>query len=100
MTQAIFSVAVFLALLAVLPLLLKWVKARAAGAVPAGASVSRLVSAIAVGPQQRVVTVEVGSRDSRVWLVLGVTAQSVSCLHCLPVPEAGSLAAIAPDPGP
>ena len=100
MTQAIFSVAVFLALLAMLPWLLKWVKARAAGALPSGASVSRLVSAIAVGPQQRVVTVEVGSRDNRIWLVLGVTAQSVSCLHCLPMPEAGLPSAIASDPGP
>jgi len=40
---------------------------------------------VAVGPQQRVVTVEVGPEGARTWLVLGVTAQQVSCLHVLPV---------------
>jgi flagellar protein FliO/FliZ len=44
-----------------------------------------VLSAVAVGPQQRVVTVEVGPEHARTWLVLGVTAQQVSCLHVLPV---------------
>ena len=51
----------------------------------AAGAASRVVSAVAVGPQQRVVTVEVGPEHARTWLVLGVTAQQVSCLHVLPV---------------
>ncbi|WP_208507883.1 flagellar biosynthetic protein FliO, partial [Variovorax paradoxus] len=50
----------------------------------AGGSASRLLSAVAVGPQQRVVTVEVGPEGARTWLVLGVTGQSITCLHTLP----------------
>ena len=42
-----------------------------------------LVSALALGPQQRVVTVEVGPQNARVWLVLGVTQQSIQCLHTM-----------------
>ena len=29
------------------------------------------------------VTVEVGPEGRRVWLTLGVTAQSITCLHCV-----------------
>lgn len=45
---------------------------------------SRVVSTVAVGPNQRVVTVEVGPESARVWLVLGVTPQSIQCLHTCP----------------
>jgi flagellar protein FliO/FliZ len=31
-----------------------------------------------------VVTVEVGPEGARTWLVLGVTAQSINCLHVMP----------------
>jgi flagellar biogenesis protein FliO len=40
---------------------------------------------LAVGPHQRVVTVEVGPVGQRVWLTLGVTAQGISSLHCATV---------------
>ncbi|MBI3531635.1 MAG: hypothetical protein CK604_10315 [Curvibacter sp. PD_MW3] len=80
MTQTIVSVAVFLVLLALLPLGIRWIQRRApGGASTAGAA--KIVSAIAVGPHQRVVTVEVGPEDARTWLVLGVTAQNITCLH-------------------
>ena len=46
-----------------------------------GAVSSKVISAVAVGPHQRVVTVEVGPEDARVWLTLGVTAQNITCLH-------------------
>jgi flagellar protein FliO/FliZ len=39
---------------------------------------------MAVGPQQRVLTVEVGPENARTWLVLGVTGQTITCLHTLP----------------
>ena len=51
---------------------------------------ARLVSALALGPQQRVVTVEVGPQNARVWLVLGVTQQSIQCLHTMPAELAGA----------
>ncbi|MEO7108166.1 MAG: flagellar biosynthetic protein FliO, partial [Rhodoferax sp.] len=44
---------------------------------------SRFISALAVGPHQRVVTVEVGPEGKRVWLTLGVTSQNITCLHCV-----------------
>ena len=45
---------------------------------------SRVVGAMAIGPGQRLVTVEVGQGASRVWLVLGVTPQQITTLHTLP----------------
>jgi len=87
MTQSLLSVVVFIALLAMVPWALRWLKQRK-GMLPGtvAGSGSRVVSALGVGPQQRVVTVEVGPPEARVWLVLGVTAQSVNTLHTLPAP--------------
>jgi flagellar protein FliO/FliZ len=81
MTQSLISVGLFLALLACLPFAIKWVKIRSQGNVREVGGQSRFVSAVAVGPHQRVVTVEVGPEDARVWLTLGVTPQSITCLH-------------------
>ena len=84
--QSLISVAIFLALLACLPMLVKWLKQRSMvpGAREPGGQ-SRFISALAVGPHQRVVTVEVGPEGDRVWLTLGVTAQHISCFHSIPV---------------
>jgi flagellar protein FliO/FliZ len=90
MTQSLVSVGVFLALLVCLPFALKWVKQRVGGAAAEDSGQSRFISALAVGPHQRVVTVEVGPEGRRVWLTLGVTAQNISCLHCV---DANSLTA-------
>ncbi len=85
MTQQLLLVVVFLAALAALPWGLRWLRGRmVSNAVDAGGQ-SRFVSAVAVGPHQRVVTVEVGPEHDRVWLTLGVTAQSVALLHMAPV---------------
>lgn len=90
MTQSFVTVGLFIALMLMLPLLLRWLQRQRNGvlsatALPGG---SRLVSAVALGPQQRVVTVEVGPQDARTWLVLGVTGQSIICLHALPAERA------------
>jgi flagellar protein FliO/FliZ len=45
----------------------------------------RLISQLAIGPQQRVVVLEAGPIHERTHLVLGVTAQSIQCLHSTPV---------------
>lgn len=43
----------------------------------------RLVGALPIAQQQRIVTVEVGEGADRRWLVLGVTAQSITTLHTM-----------------
>jgi len=100
MVQSITWVAGFVILLALIPFGLKWIQRRSLSGLPGNAPVSRVVSAIAVGPHQRVVTVEVGPVGNRTWLILGVTAQTINCLHSvptesqpmtsLPMPEAAS----------
>jgi flagellar protein FliO/FliZ len=45
----------------------------------------RLISQLAIGPQQRVVVLETGPLNERTHLVLGVTAQSIQCLHSTPM---------------
>ena len=81
MTQTLVSVGLFVVLLALLPIALKWVQRRSVGGGSGVSSASRVITAVAVGPHQRVVTVEVGPEGSRTWLTLGVTAQAITCLH-------------------
>ena len=83
MTQSLITVVIFVLLLAMLPLALKWLAKRRQGGAGADLSSSRLISVLAVGPQQRVVTVEVGPPQARTWLELGVTQQSITTLHTL-----------------
>lgn len=85
MTQSLVSIVFFLVLLACLPMAIKWVKQRSGLRVEAENSQSKLISALAVGPHQRVVTVEVGPEGARQRLTLGVTPQSITCLHTAPV---------------
>ena len=95
MTQTLGIVVLFVAAMAALPWLVRRVQLRqAAGGATGGAS-SRVLSAVAVGPQQRVVTVEVGSEGARACLVLGVTAQSITCLHVMSPPAAEQSPAVA-----
>ncbi|MGE4330259.1 MAG: FliO/MopB family protein [Diaphorobacter sp.] len=95
-TQTLLLVVLFVGALAALPWLIRRLQQRQAGLQsPAGAA-ARVLSAVAVGPQQRVVTVEVGPAQQRTVLVLGVTAQQINCLHVLPAqPGAASGAAAA-----
>ena len=81
MSQSFLSVGIFLAAILCVPFAVKWFKSREQGNVTQVGGQSRVVSAIAVGPQQKVVTVEVGPQGNRVWLTLGVTGQSITCLH-------------------
>lgn len=67
--------------LALIPLGLKWLQQRMGVAATAASGAVKLVSVLAVGPHQRVVMVEVGPEHARVWLTLGVTAQSITCLY-------------------
>jgi len=55
----------------------------------------RRVAVLPLSPSQRLVTVEVGSGDSRCWLVLGVTPNSISTLHTM-LPQDENLPAVPP----
>ncbi len=92
MTQALLAVVLFMAGMAALPWLIRRLQQRQANAGAGQAMASKVVSAVAVGPQQRVVTVEVGPEHARTWLVLGVTAQQIHCLHVLPAAGASATA--------
>ena len=83
MTQTLLVVVLFVAAMAALPWLIRRLQQRQSGLFSAGGGVSKVLSAVAVGPQQRVVTVEVGPEHQRTVLVLGVTAQQINCLHVL-----------------
>ena len=80
----------FAAILALIPLAL-WLLRRSPLAARLGAGFSgasgqapvRLVAALALGPGQRIVTVEVGSGTERRWLVLGVGGAGISTLHAM-----------------
>jgi flagellar protein FliO/FliZ len=111
MSQTLALLVLFVGALALLPWLVRRLQQRRladTGAMGAGV---RVLAAVAVGPQQRVLTVEVGPEGARSWLVLGVTAQHISCLHVLqpgaqakagamPRPEAFGAPAAAPGPAP
>lgn len=80
-SQSLIPVGIFLALLVCLPFIVKWVKRRSETGSREPGGQARFISAVAVGPHQRVVTVEVGPDGARVWLTLGVTSQAITCLH-------------------
>lgn len=89
MWPTLILVALFVAAMACLPWLVRGLQQKnllprgmgmARGATPVPAQV---LGSLAIGPQQRVVTVQVGEGDEAVRLVLGVSAQQIQCLHVL-----------------
>jgi flagellar protein FliO/FliZ len=98
MNGSIMSLLWFVAIVAMIPVALWLVKRSPMGASlgAAGAAPARAVASLAIGAQQRVVTIEVGEGEERRWLVLGVTAQQITTLHTLaapPVPTDGATVA-------
>ena len=92
MTEAFGALAWFIAVVALIPLALWFLKR-----TPMGARLSlgpmKTVASLALSPAQRVVTVEVGSGEERRWLVLGVAAGGVSLLYTLTPPPDAALPA-------
>jgi flagellar protein FliO/FliZ len=86
MSLQLLPVILFLIALACLPFLIRWLKGRVPSSAKSITVQNRFVSAVAVGPHQRVVTVEVGPLNDRVWLTLGVSASGIQCLHTSKVP--------------
>ena len=88
----------FVAIIAMIPVALWLLKRTPAGAMYGGAGgnrVMRSVAALPLSASQRIVTVEVGQGDERRWLVLGVTAQSITTLHTM-TPQAEAAAGAVP----
>ena len=85
MGSAVSSMLWFAAIVAMIPLAL-WLLKRTPLASAQASGVMRTVAAVSISPSQRLVTVEVGEGDDRRWLVLGVTAQTITTLHTM-VPQ-------------
>ncbi len=76
----------FVLILALIPAALWLLKRSPLGKFSAGSAggAMRVVAALPLAANQRIVTVEVGSGDERRWLVLGVTPAGIHTLHTLP----------------
>jgi flagellar protein FliO/FliZ len=72
----------FAGIVGLIPLALWLLKRTPMGGAGAN-GVLRSVAVLPMSPSQRIVTVEVGCGEQRKWLVLGVTAQTISTLHCM-----------------
>jgi len=79
----------FIAILALIPVALWLLKRTPIGGASSG-GVMRSVAALPLSASQRIVTVEVGRGESRRWLVLGVTPQSITTLHTMDPVEEGT----------
>jgi flagellar protein FliO/FliZ len=85
MSQQLVYIALFLVVVACLPIVTKWlVRRNVLGQGGVGAS-TKILAVVAVGPHQKVVTLEAGSENERLLLILGVTPQQITCLHSAPV---------------
>jgi flagellar protein FliO/FliZ len=93
------SVAWFIAIVALIPLAL-WLLKRTPLAQGGGgrAGTPRTVAVLPLSAQQKLVTVEVGQGEERLWLVLGVSAQGVRTLHTMAA-QAAPAEAAPPPPG-
>ena len=80
----------FVAVVACIPLALWLLKRTPMGSAGSGPGAVRTVGMTALSANQKLVTVEVGQGDGRMWLVLGVTPGSISTLHTM-MPPLGSL---------
>ena len=81
-SQGVSSLLWFVAILALIPFAL-WLLKRTPIGGAAAHGVLRSVAALPLSASQRIVTIEVGQGESRRWLVLGVTPQSITTLHAM-----------------
>jgi flagellar protein FliO/FliZ len=96
MTQSLITVVLFIVVIACLPFAVKWIKQQTGGQLGGLVSQAKFISAVSVGPNQRVVTVEIGPEGKRVWLTVGVTPQAITCLHTSAIDQkSGAAASIA-----
>jgi len=82
MPNALSSLLWFIAILALIPATLWFLKRTPLGGA-GGGGVMKSVASLPLSASQRIVTVEVGSGEERRWLVLGVTPGSITTLHTM-----------------
>ncbi len=106
MLQNALPAVLLLAIMVGIALALKWARGRVPG-LPGltGAGAARgpslqLLTSLSVGPQQRVITVQVDDGQTRTCLVLGVAAGSITALHSVPMPATPAAEAPAATPLP
>jgi len=73
----------FGAIVALIPLSLWLLKRTPLGGGAMRAGTPRAVAVLPLSAQQKLVTVEVGQGDDRLWLVLGVSPQGIRTLHTM-----------------
>jgi flagellar protein FliO/FliZ len=94
MPNGLSSMLWFVAIIVMIPVALWLFKRTPMGGATANVFM-RHVAVLPISQNQRIVTVEVGTGEERRWLVLGVTAQSITTLHVL-MPGADTPPPIAP----
>jgi flagellar protein FliO/FliZ len=87
MTPGWTSLLWFIALIAMIPLVLWLLKRTPLGGAATGNGL-KTVAVLPLSTSQRIVTVEVGQGVEKRWLVLGVTPGSISTLHSMAPQEA------------
>jgi flagellar protein FliO/FliZ len=89
----------FVAVIAMIPAALWLLKRTPLGGVAGGrAGAPRTVAVLPLSAQQKLVTVEVGQGEDRLWLVLGVTPQGIRTLHTMTAQTPPDDAATLPAP--
>ena len=86
----------FVAIVALIPLALWLLKRTPLGGSGTGAGAPRTVGVLPLSASQKLVTIEVGQGEERLWLVLGVTPQSIRTLHTMSPQQAAAQGAAAP----
>ena len=87
MMQTATPALVLLGLMVLVAWLLQRYRRHLPGVASQAGPAMKVMGSLALGPQQRVVTVLVGEGDERLCLVLGVSAGSITALHQMPLPE-------------
>ena len=82
MPNGLSSLLWFIAILALIPATLWFLKRSPLGGTGAAGTMKSIAS-LPLSTSQRIVTVEVGSGDERRWLVLGITPSSITTLHTM-----------------
>ena len=85
MTRALIIVGLFILLCLCIPTCIKVIRKRLAPFKRPSSDALQVISVIAVGPQQRVITLEAGPIHARTWITVGVTAQAINFLHSAPL---------------
>ena len=81
MANGLSSLLWFIAILALIPATLWFLKRTPLGA--GGSGVMKSIASLPLSTSQRIVTVEVGTGVERRWLVLGITPSSITTLHTM-----------------